>query len=176
MSSRIPETQGQLYVVILLAIITTGGLIDLALDAPRHWHSAHSLFEMAYLVVCLGATVWLGRGWYLARLELLHTRSVLSQREVDRDNWRQQAQVLLEGMGEAIDKQLRSWELTTMERETALLLLKGYSHQAIADLRQCSERTVRQHAVSVYRKSGLGGRAELSAFFLEDILLPPETS
>jgi hypothetical protein len=31
---------------------------------------------------------------------------------------------------------------------------------------------VRQHAVSVYRKSGLAGRAELSAFFLEDLLLP----
>jgi hypothetical protein len=32
--------------------------------------------------------------------------------------------------------------------------------------------TVRQHAVAVYRKSGLAGRAELSAFFLEDLLLP----
>jgi hypothetical protein len=31
---------------------------------------------------------------------------------------------------------------------------------------------VRQHAVSVYRKSGLSGRAELAAFFLEDLLLP----
>jgi hypothetical protein len=31
---------------------------------------------------------------------------------------------------------------------------------------------VRQHAVSVYRKSGLAGRAELSAFFLEDLMLP----
>jgi hypothetical protein len=31
---------------------------------------------------------------------------------------------------------------------------------------------VRQHAVSVYRKSGLAGRAELAAFFFEDMLLP----
>ena len=35
-----------------------------------------------------------------------------------------------------------------------------------------SERTVRRRAVSVYRKSGLAGRADLSAFFLEDLLLP----
>ena len=35
-----------------------------------------------------------------------------------------------------------------------------------------SDRTVRQQAVEVYRKSGLSGRAELSAFFLEDLLLP----
>jgi hypothetical protein len=31
---------------------------------------------------------------------------------------------------------------------------------------------VRQHAGVVYQKAGLGGRAELSAFFLEDLLLP----
>ena len=42
----------------------------------------------------------------------------------------------------------------------------------IAAIQEKSERTVRQHAVSVYRKSGLAGRAELSAFFLEDLLLP----
>jgi hypothetical protein len=30
--------------------------------------------------------------------------------------------------------------------------------------------------VAVYRKSGLSGRAELSAFFLEDLLLPLTSS
>jgi hypothetical protein len=49
---------------------------------------------------------------------------------------------------------------------------KGYGHKEIAALQRKSERTVRQHAVAVYRKSGLSGRAELSAFFLEDLLLP----
>ena len=44
--------------------------------------------------------------------------------------------------------------------------------EATAAVLDRSERTVRQHAVSVYRKSGLAGRAELSAFFLEDLLLP----
>lgn len=35
-----------------------------------------------------------------------------------------------------------------------------------------SERTVRQHAIAAYQQSGLGGRAELSAFCLEDLMLP----
>jgi DNA-binding CsgD family transcriptional regulator len=70
------------------------------------------------------------------------------------------------------DRQLRAWNLTPAERETALLLLKGLGLKEIAALQDKSERTVRQHAISVYRKSGLGGRAELSAFFLEDLLLP----
>ena len=40
----------------------------------------------------------------------------------------------------------------------------------IADIRQTHEKTVRQQATTIYRKSGLSGRQELAAFFLEDIL------
>ncbi len=96
------------------------------------------------------------------------------QQRGERDAWRERAETLLRGLGEAIDAQLREWQLTPPERDTALLLLKGYGHKEIASLAGRSERTVRQHAVAVYRKSGLGGRAELAAFFLEDLLLPPE--
>jgi DNA-binding NarL/FixJ family response regulator len=53
-----------------------------------------------------------------------------------------------------------------------LLLLKGLSHREIGELRRTSEATVRQQALAVYRKAGLRGRTELSAFFLEDLLLP----
>jgi DNA-binding NarL/FixJ family response regulator len=53
-----------------------------------------------------------------------------------------------------------------------LLLLKGLSLKEAAEARQTSERTVRQQALAVYRKAGLAGRAELAAFFLEDLLLP----
>ena len=93
-------------------------------------------------------------------------------RAAERDAWRGRAEKLLRGLGEEIDRQLRDWALTPAERETALLLLKGYGHKDIATLQGKSERTVRQHSIAVYRKSGLSGRAELSAFFLEDLLLP----
>ena len=52
------------------------------------------------------------------------------------------------------------------------MLLKGSSHKRIGRDTRRSERTVRQHAVAVYRKSGLSGRAELAAFFLGDVALP----
>jgi DNA-binding CsgD family transcriptional regulator len=79
---------------------------------------------------------------------------------------------LLRGLGEEIDAQLGRWGLSPAESETVLLLLKGYGHKEIARLLGKSERTVRQQAASAYKKSGLAGRAELSAFFLEDLLLP----
>ena len=68
--------------------------------------------------------------------------------------------------------QFERWQLTAAEREVALLLLKGLSHKEIAVLRDTSERTIRQQAQSIYGKSNLSGRAALSAFFLEDMLLP----
>jgi DNA-binding CsgD family transcriptional regulator len=61
---------------------------------------------------------------------------------------------------------------TLTEQEVALLLLKGHGHKQIAAATGRSERTVRQHAVAVYQKSGLQGRAELAAFFLEDLVVP----
>ncbi|MBZ0120481.1 MAG: helix-turn-helix transcriptional regulator, partial [Sandaracinaceae bacterium] len=75
-------------------------------------------------------------------------------------------------LGEALARQFERWQLTAAEREVALLLLKGLSLKEIAEARGTSERTVRDQARAVYRKAGLAGRSELSAFFLEDLLVP----
>jgi len=61
---------------------------------------------------------------------------------------------------------------TPAEREIALFILKGLSAKEIADLRDTSERTIRQQAQAIYSKANLSGRAALSAFFLEDLLVP----
>ena len=63
--------------------------------------------------------------------------------------------------------QFESWELTPAEADIAALILKGVSVRDIALLRGTSEATIRQQAQGIYRKAGLGGRAELAAFFLE---------
>jgi len=88
------------------------------------------------------------------------------------ETWRRETEALAAGLGRAIDSQFQLWKLTVAEREVALLLLKGLSLREIAGMRETSERTVRQQALDVYRKAGLAGRAELSAYFLEDLLAP----
>jgi DNA-binding NarL/FixJ family response regulator len=75
-------------------------------------------------------------------------------------------------MAKAIDGQFDAWQLTPAEREVALALLQGLGHKQIAYRTNRSESTVRQHAVSVYGKSGQAGRAELAAFFLGGLMLP----
>jgi DNA-binding CsgD family transcriptional regulator len=83
-----------------------------------------------------------------------------------------EAESLLRGLGEQIDRQFAAWGLTAAEREVALLMLKGLRHKEIASLRATSERTVRQQALTIYKKAGLDGRTDLAAFFLEDLLQP----
>lgn len=65
---------------------------------------------------------------------------------------------------------MQVWALTAAEADVAGLMLKGLSHREIAHLRQCTEVAMRQHASMIYRKSGLTNRAQLTAFFLEDLL------
>jgi DNA-binding CsgD family transcriptional regulator len=88
--------------------------------------------------------------------------------------WRAESRTLLDGLGQAIELQFSRWNLTDAEREVALLLLKGLSTKEIAAVRGAGERTAREQSHAVYSKSGLHGRAALSAFFLEDLLAPIE--
>jgi DNA-binding CsgD family transcriptional regulator len=160
-----------LLILVLVATIVGGG-IDLLLDAPDSWRSAHVIYEVALILAAATTSVLLWRGWWRSRQTLADTKHMLAERAVERDGWRASAEAALAGLGRAIDERFDAWELTSAEREVALMLLKGRSHKQIAFATGRSERTVRQHAVSVYQKSGLNGRAELAAFFLEDILLP----
>jgi len=52
--------------------------------------------------------------------------------------------------------------------------LKGLSLKEIAEIRKTSEKTARAQCTPIYEKSGLSGRSELAAFFLEDLLVPKE--
>ncbi|MEZ4648192.1 MAG: LuxR C-terminal-related transcriptional regulator [Candidatus Eisenbacteria bacterium] len=157
---------------VFLATVSILGLIDLLTDNPGDRRGLHLAVEVALIAVSLGATVFLARGWSDTERSLSEARTSSDRLRLERDAWRSRAETTLRGLGEAIDEQLSSWGLTPTERETAVFLLKGYSHKEIARLTKRSERTVRQHSVAIYRKSGLAGRSELAAFFLED-LLPP---
>jgi len=101
-------------------------------------------------------------------------RRDLSEARVEAAQWQAENRALMRGLGAAIEKQFERWALSKSEAEVALLLLKGLSHKEIGDIRGVSERTVREQGRAVYRKSGLSGRSALSAFFLEDLLLPLE--
>jgi DNA-binding CsgD family transcriptional regulator len=174
-ASRAPgeDTPGpRLALIAFLAFVAVAGAVDLVADRPASWWSAHVVIEACVIAGSLGAVAFLGRSWLRDRHQLAGARADRDRARAEHARWKTRAEKLLRGLGEAIDAQFDRWRLTRAEREVALLLLKGFGHKEIARMQERSERTIRQHAISVYRKSGLGGRAELSAFFLEDLLLP----
>lgn len=154
-------------VTALLAVVAIGGAADLYFDKPEHWLTPHVLVELTLMTVSAGTAIYLWRGWRQAAESLAGTKRSLAERESERDAWRARAEQALEGLSRAIDEQCTAWGLTPTEREVAIQLLKGQGHKQIAAATGRSERTVRQHAVAVYEKSGLAGRAELAAFFLD---------
>jgi len=161
-----------LFVSLLLAGIVVGGVTDLILDAPKSWLTLHTILESALILLSLGSASYLAWGWYKAQGHLAETRLELESLQSEQLVWENNAQQWLTGLRNSIEEQLDRWGLTPAERTTALMLLKGHSHKQIAALAHKSERTARQQAVAVYRKSKLAGRAELAAFFLDGLFLP----
>jgi len=164
----------RLNLLFLLAAIALWGMLDLSLD-DGSWLSFHVFVELTFIALLLGAVAFLWRDWLMAHKDLQEAERRVRTSQADRDVWRERTTHVLGTLGAEIDAQFERWSLTRAERDVALLLLKGLGHKEAAAQLGRSERTVRQHAVSLYRKSGLGGRAELAAFFLEDLLLPAET-
>lgn len=166
------ERQTLLVLTAILAGIVAVVGVDLATDYRQGVTVVHLVSEGLIAGLALGGAALLGRRLLELRAEAADLERQLEASREDAERWRREAREALEGLGEAIDRQFDRWELTPAEREVALFLLKGFSHREIAAYRDVSERTVRQQAHAVYSKADLSGRAELSAFFLEDLLLP----
>ena len=171
--------RSKIVLAILIALMALLAGIDVVMDivdgAPAH----HAVIEG--FVVLLGLV---GLGGLVQRvLQQVRTEAALRQRAAtltadlessrqEAKRWRDEAAEILAGLAKAIDGQFTRWSLTPAEREVALLLLKGLSHKEIGIVRSVGEATVRQQARTLYQKAGVAGRHDLSAFFLEDLLLP----
>lgn len=146
--------------------------MDLFGDSETGADPVHLVIEglvMAFAIAGVGA-LWRGLRAAEARAARLDVDLEKARGEALR--YKGEAAEALRGLGAAIDSQFERWKLTAAEREVGLLMLKGLSHREVAEVRATSEATVRQQALVVYRKSGLRNRSDLSAFFLEDLLLP----
>jgi DNA-binding CsgD family transcriptional regulator len=170
------DTSLRRLVLVVLATIVAGGALDLYLDEPQRWLSVHVFIEGALMLVSATVGVLLWRAWRSTAHDLRAAERSLSSARLEQAAWQERAERALTGLASAINDQFTIWGLTPSEREVALLLLKGHGHKQIAAQTNRSESTVRQHAVTVYSKSGQQGRSELAAFFLEGLMLPPTAS
>jgi DNA-binding CsgD family transcriptional regulator len=167
---------------LLFAVLAITGIftmIDIYTDVGEGASFGHLGGEAIIALFSLGGAVLLWMRIQGLKEEVTDQKEIAAQAEAARSialeeavKWRKEASNAIRGLSDAIDSQLTKWKLTSAEKEVALLLLKGLSLKEIADVRGVSEKTARAQSFSLYAKSSLGGRAELSAFFLEDLMLP----
>lgn len=159
-------------IVAVLALIALMVGFDLYTDSKEGVEIFHVLVEGGIGLVSLFGVFYLIRGSLALKHQLQQSVQDFSHFRKEAETWREKARKYVEGLSESIDLQLSKWNLTVSEKEVAFLLLKGLSLKEVATIRNTSEKTARVQSMAVYAKSGLAGRSELSAFFLEDLLLP----
>lgn len=166
----------RLFVFGLLALLALLG-IDIVDDLGHGGDVTHIATEALAFLTSFGLFSFVVFQWISeVRAERDLIAGEAGRLQLERNAWREQASNALKGLAAEIDRQFNVWNLSYSEKEIALLILKGLAHKEIAEIRNTSERTVRQQAAAVYCKAGLQGKHQLFAFFLEDLMLPGVTS
>jgi len=161
------------WAIVLSSIVFVLIALDIVGDYRDGVPWSHLFVEVLILTLSLAGIVYFGRLYYqFAQSKINSLTQGLALANHQAQQWREANRELIAGLAVQIQKQFDTWQLTRAEAEVGMLMLKGLSHAEIANVRNASERTIRDQARAVYRKSGMTGRTELSAFFLEDLLLP----
>lgn len=162
----------RLVIVGILALVSLMVGADLISDSRAGQFNWHIVVEGVIGLAAIFGVFYILRGSYDLRHRLDREISDYSEFKKEAEAWRAESKKYLEGLSTAIDQQLSKWCLSPAEKEVAFLLLKGLSLKEIAGIRNTTEKTARVQSIAIYSKSGLSGRSELSAFFLEDLLAP----
>ena len=163
---------------VLVSILSAVFLLvtaDIVGDSKEGVDLWHLVLEGSVGLISLFGIFYVLRDSFKTRHNLIETNQKFSAYRVESEKWRAESRKYLEGLSSAIDEQLSKWGLTPSEKEVAFLLLKGLSLKDVANARNTSEKTARVQSMAIYSKAGLSSRSELSAFFLEDLLVPQNT-
>lgn len=157
------------FVLVMVSIAVSSGL-DLMTDLSHGAEMDHVLKEGAIVLVSLAIIIWLIMD---IRGQSRKIHGLKQELEAIRHAGRQPSPQVVEirrRFHDVVNQQFADWNLTASEAEVGWLLLKGLSLKEVAVIRNTLEKTVRQQASSIYRKSGVSGRHAFSAWFIEDLM------
>jgi len=158
----------RLYIIFMVIIVLLG-TGDLILDQLNTGKTFHSIIEITFIIFAVISSSWMWLVYKKNNKMLQSSENRVMELTAQRQDYLQKHENLIRGMKEAITSQLEKWGLSAAEVEITLLLMRGYSHKQIAARLDKSEKTVRNQSLAVYKKTGMTGRNDLTAFFIEDI-------
>lgn len=156
-----------LMLVMGLVILASG--MDLYTDLAHGAPDSHIVKETLIVMIAAAIIIWIWRGQRQQAQELQKLKQELASRH-HFERMSEDVQNMRRQLRDVVDQQFTQWQLTESERAVGWLLLKGLSLKEIAIIRETLEKTVRQQASAIYKKSGLSGRHAFSAWFIEDLL------
>lgn len=159
-----------LLVVLVLVLVIIFNALDIISDINTHASILHIVQESIMILLSLGLISVLIINLKKQKKELTLLAQELASTEQTLAQTDQRMQLARQEYSKLIKAQFKTWQFSHSEQEIALLLLKGLSFNEIAAVRQTKEKTVRQQASEIYRKSGVSGRHAFSAWFFEDFL------
>jgi len=160
----------EILLIIVLLIIVIGNFFDVIEDFDSTNTQFFFIIQILTIILSIGGMYLLLMVLFNSHREVSLLSNKISQVEKQHEESIQKIKTLAKAYNLQIIEQFKHWELSSKEQEIALQLLKGLSLKEIAELRFRSEKTVRQQASSIYRKSEVSGRNEFSAWFFEDLL------
>ncbi len=168
-----PRTN-ELFFISLLVVITALNIHDIYNDYYEYLEGKYSLLSlMLEAFAILASTLGIAYLIRIIRVRALETDTLRHQLKKTRSDLSEMNDKIRQASrqySDVIHEQLGKWDFTPSEKEIAMLLLKGLSFEEIAGIREAKEKTVRQQATAIYRKSSLNGRHEFAAWFFEDFL------
>ena len=159
--------------LIVLTLVAIFFITDIFFDMQEGIPVSHIWHEVVMFGIAFGALIWQIRVIMKKNDHIESLNTELLDTKQSYQEWKAKTHASAQEIRQLIDKQFLLWHLSHSEKDVALLLIKGLSMKEIAEIRNTQEKTVRQQATTIYKKSELSGRQELAAFFLEDILSAP---
>jgi DNA-binding CsgD family transcriptional regulator len=161
----------ELVLITMLLIVIVINTVDFLKDIQQGDEILHIALEILTVCLSIWGIVMLFRMIKSRKEEISILNKKVEKVESDLELSHSKLKEIGREYNKYITKQFEVWSLTPSEKEVALVLLKGLSFKEIAVVRDTKEKTVRQQASTIYRKSSVAGRHEFSAWFFEDMLI-----
>jgi DNA-binding NarL/FixJ family response regulator len=156
--------------IAIFAVVVVASGADLVADLSHGATVEHVFKEAVIVAISLFAIAWVLLGVHRQKLEIRALKKELEGMGKAHASPKKYVIEARKKLGTVVAQQFSEWKLTDSEADVGWLLLKGLSLKEVAAVRNTLEKTVRQQASSIYKKSGVQGRHAFSAWFIEDIL------
>lgn len=169
--NKLLKNNERLITTLIFTLVIFLLSLDIYEDVSEGSSFSHVFKESLIMLVGFVGVAYLWKSLFIVKQQNTQFKANIKILKDDLDHYKKVTIDLGKGLSDKINEQLENWKLTKSEKDVALLILKGLSNREIAEIRNSSEKTIKQHCSNLYQKSNITNRNELSAFFLEDILV-----